>query len=66
METVCCCKEFHGLNFTTSIGCVPVRQTEDNFQHTRGSTVPVYKTAAGEPAAYVEPSPSNLELKIIR
>lgn len=38
----------------------------DQLQGIHGCEIPVYKTVAGEPAAYVERLPSNLEVKIIR
>ena len=39
---------------------------DDQVQGIHGCEIPVYKTVAGEPAAYVERLPSNLEVKIIR
>ena len=39
---------------------------DDQIQGINGCDIPVYKTVAGEPAAYVERLPSNLEVKIIR
>ena len=47
-------------------GCWLCREYDDQIQGIHGCEIPVYKTVAGEPAAYAERLPSNLEVKIIR
>ena len=44
---------------------VLAREYDDQIQGIHGCDIPVYKTVAGGPAAYVERLPSNLEVKII-
>ena len=39
---------------------------DDQIQGIHGCEIPVYKTVAGEPAAYLERLLSNLEVKTIR
>lgn len=39
---------------------------KDQLHDIGGRDTPVFRTVAGEPAAYVEPLQSNLNLKVIR
>lgn len=45
---------------------VSIDEYEDVVQGITDSEMAIYRTASGEPAAFVEPLPSNFKLKVIR